>query len=165
MSPVRRSISNLWIGNKQAFTLIELLIVIGILGILAAVVLVAINPTKQLAESRNAGRRADVKTIMNAIQQYVIDNGSLPAGVDTTLKMIGTDVSGCDFACATGTAASACVDLTAALVPAHTAGIPGDPRYATGATKTYYAVNTLSNGRLRVQACRPELNATIMVEQ
>ena len=150
---------------RNGFTLIELLIVIGILGILAAVVLVAINPTKQLAESRNAARRTDVKTIMNAIQQYVIENGSLPAGVDTTLRMLGTDASGCDFACPTGTAASACVDLTSALVPAHTSGIPADPRYATGATKTYYAVNVLTNGRLRVQACQPELNATIQVEQ
>lgn len=85
---------------RRGFTLIELLLSIGIIGVLAAIVIVAINPTRQLASSRNAMRRSDTKQIVSALQQYKVDNnGSLPDGIDTSLRMIGTDVSGCNTLC------------------------------------------------------------------
>lgn len=59
--------------NKKfysGFTLIELLIVIAVLGVLAAVVLVAINPLEQLARGRDAGRKNAAGQLSNAIQSY-----------------------------------------------------------------------------------------------
>lgn len=63
---------------SQGFTLIELLIVIAILGILAAGILVAINPVAQLAKARDAGRKTAVKQINDAVVRYLIVNGSYP---------------------------------------------------------------------------------------
>ena len=64
---------------KQGFTLLEILLVVGIISILAGIVILAINPTKQLGDTRNAQRRSDVLTILNAVYQYSIDNsGSIP---------------------------------------------------------------------------------------
>ncbi len=48
---------------SKGFTLIELLVVIAILGILAAVVLVAINPGQRIAAARNSRVKADLASI------------------------------------------------------------------------------------------------------
>jgi prepilin-type N-terminal cleavage/methylation domain-containing protein len=68
---------------KKGFTLIELLIVIAILGVLAVVVLVAINPVQQLARTRDSGRMSSVTQIGHAFEAYMAShNGEYP----TTLQ-------------------------------------------------------------------------------
>ncbi len=54
----------------KGFTLVELLIVIAIIGVLAVVVLVAINPVEQLAKTRDAGRLSTVTQVGHALQAY-----------------------------------------------------------------------------------------------
>jgi len=54
----------------KGFTLVELLIVIAIIGVLAVVVLVAINPVEQLAKTRDSGRISTVTQIGHALQAY-----------------------------------------------------------------------------------------------
>lgn len=54
--------------TKQGFTLIELLVVIAVLGILAAVVLVAIDPGARIDEANDAGTRSDVAQIATAVE-------------------------------------------------------------------------------------------------
>ena len=69
---------------KNGFTLIEVLLVIAILAILAAVVIIAINPAKQFSMARDAQRQSDVYSIMNALHQYALDHeGSFPDGITT----------------------------------------------------------------------------------
>lgn len=64
---------------QQGFTLIELLIVIAILGTLAVVVLVAINPVQQLARTRDSGRISGVTQIGHALEAYATSNsGAYP---------------------------------------------------------------------------------------
>ena len=55
---------------KRGFTLIELLIVMAILGVLAVVVLLAINPAEQLARTRDTGRVSAVTQMGHAVQAY-----------------------------------------------------------------------------------------------
>lgn len=59
---------------KKGFTLIELLIVIAVLGVLAAVVIVAINPFQQLAKGRDAGRLTATAQLGEANVTYAVAN-------------------------------------------------------------------------------------------
>lgn len=136
---------------KRGFTLIELLLVIGIIAILAAIVIVAINPTKQLGDARNAQRRSDVNTILNAVYQYAIDhNGALPSTITTT----DTEICVTDAASCVGG-----VNLDV-LTGSYLVKIPTDPQ-ATGTGTDYMIVKT-ANGRVTVSAPDAE-NATITV--
>lgn len=135
--------------TRRGFTLIELLLVIGIIAILASIVIVAINPTKQLGDARDAQRRSDVNTILNAVYQYAIDNnGSVPAGITGTVDEI----------CKTGGTTVGCVDLDV-LTGSYLVSLPNDPQAGTGSTG-YTIVET--NSRITVAAPLNE-NATISV--
>ncbi len=85
--------------KNKGFTLIELLVVIGIIAILFAIVLIAVNPARQFSQSRNATRKSHVKEILNAIDEYLIDNDYFPSGIDGSVRMIGTASSGCAANC------------------------------------------------------------------
>src|SRR5580700_7834640 len=59
---------------NKGFTLIEILVVIGIIAVLAAIVIVAINPARQFAQARESQRVSNVETILDAIGQRMADN-------------------------------------------------------------------------------------------
>ncbi|MDD5251740.1 MAG: type II secretion system protein [Patescibacteria group bacterium] len=61
----------------KGFTLIELLIVIGIIGFLAAAILVAVDPVRRISEARNARRWAEVNAVLNAVLTYQVDARAL----------------------------------------------------------------------------------------
>lgn len=68
----------IWAATGAGFTLIELLLVIGIIAILAAIVIVAVNPTKQLLKAQDAKRDHGANQLEKAVAQYQIANGKLP---------------------------------------------------------------------------------------
>src|SRR3989339_899005 len=66
------------ISNQAAFTMIELLIVIAILGILAVAVLAAINPIEQINRGRDTGSRSDSEQLLSAIDRFYASQGYYP---------------------------------------------------------------------------------------
>lgn len=75
-------------GTYKGFTLIEILLVIGIIGILAAVVITAINPRRQLGKATDLKRTAHAREIVSAIRQYQVDYGFVPNAITTTPRQI-----------------------------------------------------------------------------
>lgn len=75
-NPPQLTTNNQQLIISTGFTLIELIIVIAILGVLSIVVLVAINPSERLAQTRDAGRKSTVAQLGNAAQSYYVSNGS-----------------------------------------------------------------------------------------
>jgi prepilin-type N-terminal cleavage/methylation domain-containing protein len=129
--------------NRQGFTLIELLVVIGILGILMAIVLVAVNPARQFASARDTQRRADLYGITNAVYQYATENnGNLPTVLTTSPNHIGN--------------AGGLVNFSTILSPTYIAAIPKDPSTGTDAD-TQYTIYRDVNGRV-VASASSELN-------
>ncbi len=63
-------------NNRKAFTLVELLVVIGIIAILAGLLLPAISQMHRSAQI--TGQKADFVTIANALDAYKADFGDYP---------------------------------------------------------------------------------------
>ena len=140
------------------FTLIEILIVIGIIAILAAIVLVAVNPAKQFAKANNAQRASNINAILNAVGQYSVDNkGSLPQNINATARDIGS------------AGANICLNLVPNFLPA----LPADPTKAdqsiskTDCASTYTTGYNISkdttDNRVTITAPSAEDGATISV--
>ena len=148
--------------TSKAFTLIEILLVIGIIAILAAIVIIAINPARQLAQARNTQRWSNVNTILNAVHQYTVDNkGNLPASITASAVEI----------CATGVVSTTCsagsLDDLSVLTTAETylTALPADPGCpgTCAANGIDYTIKKSANGRITVAAPGAELGASISV--
>lgn len=143
----------------KGFTLIEILLVIGIISILASVIIVAINPARQFAQTRNTQRWSNVNTILNAVNQYVIDNnGSLPSAIPTTTS---TEI------CKTGAAScTSLIDLSVLTNSAiYITSMPVDPFCPTGcsAEGAGYTIFKDANGRVVVSSPNAELGKTVSI--
>ncbi|TRZ49056.1 type II secretion system protein [bacterium] len=64
--------------RQAGFTLMELLIVIGVLGILAAGLLAAIDPFEQLKKARDTNNRNAAIEMLGSAQRYYANHGYLP---------------------------------------------------------------------------------------
>ncbi len=137
--------------SPKGFTLIELLVVIGIIAVLAAVVIIAINPARQFAQSRNTQRWSNVNTLLNAVGQRLADNkgvfetncaaGAIPTSAVTMRSTAGG------------------YDIAPCVIPTYISTLPFDPS-VTGAHYTsnvdydtgYTIMKDATTGRIIVSA-------------
>ena len=137
----------------RGFTLIEVLVVMGIIAVLSTVVLVAINPARQFAQSRDTERTSNVTALLNAIGQRAVDNrgifetgcaaGQIPA-TTTEIKSSGG------------------FDLYPCIVPVYMALLPVDPKVgnfnsATDYDSGYTVARDPATGRITVAAPATEI--------
>lgn len=148
--------------TPRGFTLIEILLVVAAIGILAGIVILAINPNKQLGDTRNAQRRADVNSILNAVYQYTIDNnGTLPTIPTSTCTPVLATNQVCK-ATATGTCSTG-VDLSVLTASQkYLASMPIDPTVSSTDGTGYYIAKS-ATGRITVCAPSAEQNASVTV--
>ena len=142
--------------SKRGFTLLEVLLVVALIAILAGIVIIAINPGKQLGDTRNAQRKVDVNTILNAVYQYSLDNnGYLPAAITTTDTAICLDTGTC----------TGLVELSGDLVPTYIVSMPVDPSLtATAGDTTGYTISKdATTGRVTITAPKAGSGATINI--
>jgi len=144
--------------DKKGFTLIEILLVIGILGILAAAVIVAINPARQFAQANNAQRESNIETLLNAVYQYAIDNaGLLPSAITSTPTEI----------CETNGSCGGLIDLSDLTNNAiYLVAVPADPQCssvcATDGIGYEISLNA-STSRVTVSAPDAQIGETISI--
>lgn len=152
--------------KNSGFTLIEILVVIGIIAILAAIVIVAINPARQFAQARNSQRTSNIESITNAIGQNIADNKGVFMCGSSALP---TTTPGFVIASTTGVNE---VNLRDCLVPTYLSELPVDPTIGktwSDVTKSYdtgyWIIQSTTTSRITVsapEANKPsELNQTI----
>lgn len=111
--------------TSAGFTLIEILMVMGIIALLAAIVIVAINPARQFAQARNSQRVSNVNAILNAVGQNVADNRGVFACAAGDIPTVATAMG----------ARSGGYNIAPCLVPLYLPSLPFDPS-APGAHNT-----------------------------
>ncbi len=115
--------------KEKGFTLIELLIVIGIIAILAAGIIIAINPGAQFENARNSTRWSHMNAIANSVYTYAVDSeGNFPP----CISAVATYIDNCE----------------GDLVPTYISAIPEDPQGGSGANN--YQIKSV-NGRIHIE--------------
>jgi type IV pilus assembly protein PilA len=147
--------------NKPGFTLLEILLVVAIIAILAGIVIIAINPGKQLADGRNSQRKSDVNALLSATYQYMIDNnGTVPASVPSSATCA---TPATNEICKTGGTCTGLVDLAVLTTnQKYIVSVPVDPSCpASNVNGTCYFIAKNTNGRLTTCAPNAEGDAPV----
>jgi type IV pilus assembly protein PilA len=133
-------------NNKKGFTLIEILVVIGIIAVLAAVVLVAINPSRQFKLARDSQRVSNITAILNAVGQNIAENRGIFNCTGISLPATSTIIE------------STNLNIASCLIPNYISNLPFDPSKQTAnfinvnSYNTGYYIHQDSDGRVTVTA-------------
>src|SRR3989344_5662451 len=138
--------------RQQGFTLIELLVVISIIGLLASVVLVALNGAR--AKSRDAKRVADMNQFAKALELYFNSCNSYPVVTSSTtltssISIYQGTAASCGFN--TGSGGNGGISSTPSgtvLARFATAPTPGDSALCQTGSNNSYVYRSFDNTNL-----------------
>ena len=138
---------------QKGFTLLELLIVIGILAILSTTMIMVINPAEMLRRARDSQRISDLNTLKTAIGLYFFDVASPNKGTaNSTYIYTYAGGQASSAKCSTGvnvTKASQAIDGTNGWIPINftlitggspIANLPIDPNPSSSTNGHFYYV-------------------------
>lgn len=85
--------------TEKGFTLLELLIVVGILSLLTAVAVIILDPPELLARARDGKRMTDLENLQNAIDLYLATATStdVSAGISGDVAYVSAQNALCSF--------------------------------------------------------------------
>ena len=122
---------------NRGFTLIELLVVIAVLGILAAVVLVAINPAQRFAEANDSGVKSNLASVAQALESC----GTTNTGDYSTCTQANLTTNGFLKQVPSGITVAAVPTASTAVTYGTLTALSSTCQAAGGATK-YYVYST-----------------------
>ena len=159
------------IKREESFTLIELLVVIGILAILTAAVVVVLNPSQLIAQSRDTTRFSDMETLNKALSLYQTDGGSSFGSVNTVYVSIPDTSTSCanlglaslpsgwSYACTTSANLQKTdgtgwipVNFNSVTIGSPLSSLPTDPVNSTSTNNFYTYVTSGSNWTVSAQS-------------
>ncbi|HEX7041828.1 MAG TPA: type II secretion system protein [Patescibacteria group bacterium] len=136
--------------SKSGFTLIELIVSIGVLAILAVFAIAAVNPIDQFKKARDSQRKSDLAQLQRVLEQYYQDWGHYPPN-DSSYHIEDEKTSPATVVSWGGALGwSPYMDL-----------VPNDPLssrtyryYSTNSGQTYYLFTSLERGPLDPSTCK-----------
>ncbi len=144
--------------SSKGFTLVELLIVIAIIAILAAAVIIGLNPARQFSQARNSQRWSHLNAILNAVSANTTDNNGAFTCAAGAIPITATAMSPTGY------------NICSCLVPTYLSSMPFDPSSGSYSSCTTYntgynIVRDATSNRITISAPNAEVGATISVAQ
>jgi type II secretory pathway pseudopilin PulG len=147
-------------SKKNGFTLVELLVIIGILTILLSIIVIAVNPSRKFKQANNTQRLSDINVIINAVHEWAMGNSvdmskmHGGAGLPTTATNIGAND----------------VDICGDLVPTYIPEMPYDPTDTSAHYKdcsdydTGYTIVSTTGPTYTITVAAPNSNFSTTIE-
>jgi type II secretion system protein G len=137
------------IGSLRGFTLVELIIVVGVIAILAAGTIAVLNPFTQFQKADDSRRKSDLSQIQKGLEVYYQDLGRYPQNAtQCNYEVLGNNSDGND-----------CIEWGKSWQP-YMNVVPKDPKeansyvyFVTTDGQAYFLYANLSRGTVDKQSC------------
>lgn len=143
--------------NTFGFTLVSLIVTLGVILVLAGSIFVAVNPAGRIATARDTRRQQDLVVLAKALKDYSLNHqGQLPftGEISNRKRVLCSDTT--RLTC--GADADACleIDTTTDFLDSYLPTLPIDPSKTNAADSGYYLEGDPSTGQITLGACNYE---------